>query len=71
MTVTSAQFKLFFQNDGKSVKRGENHYKCSRDEHCSYAKGELVSDVTFAILGCAVFLKSLKLQQLYDNLQVS
>ncbi|KAK7153600.1 hypothetical protein R3I94_007097 [Phoxinus phoxinus] len=42
MAVTLACFISFFQNEEKSIKRGENHYKSGHVESCSYAKGDLV-----------------------------
>ncbi len=43
--VSSADFTAFFQNEGKSIKRGENDRKLSHVESCSYSKGQLVGSV--------------------------
>ncbi len=43
MAVSLADFTAFFQDEGKSIKRGENHHKSGHVESCSYSKGELVS----------------------------
>ncbi len=42
MAVSSADFTVFFQNKGKSIKRGKNHLKSGHIESCSSLKGELV-----------------------------
>jgi len=42
--VTLAHFTSFFQNEAKSIKRGENHYS-GHVESCTYTKGELVGSV--------------------------
>ncbi|CAJ1087231.1 uncharacterized protein LOC110232169%2C partial [Xyrichtys novacula] len=42
MAVTLASFTSFFQDEGKSIKRGENHYKLGHVESGSYAGGEIV-----------------------------
>ncbi len=39
MAVSLAEF---FQDEGKSIKRGENRYKSAHVESCSYSKGESV-----------------------------
>ncbi len=41
MAVSLADFTAFFQDEGKSIKRGENHHKSGHVEKCSYSKGEL------------------------------
>ncbi len=41
MAVSLADFTAFFQDEGKSIKRGENHYKLGHVQSCSYSKGEL------------------------------
>ncbi len=57
-------FSVFFQDEGKSIKRGENHHKSAHVESCSYSKGEWVgsvvrgrkcSDVSYAT-GVVVFI---------------
>ncbi|CAJ1081208.1 uncharacterized protein LOC111320231 [Xyrichtys novacula] len=45
MAVTLASFTSFFQDEGKSIKRGENHYKSGHVESGSYAGGEIVGRV--------------------------
>ncbi len=42
MDVSSADFTAFFQDEGKTINRGENHYKSGHVESCSNSKGELV-----------------------------
>ena len=42
MAVTLASFTSFFQDEGKSLKRGENHYKSGHVESGRYDGGELV-----------------------------
>ncbi len=46
MAVSSADFTVFFEDEGKSIKRGENHYKSGQVESCSCSKGELVSSMS-------------------------
>ncbi len=46
MAVSSADFTAFFQDEGKSIKRGENLYKSAHVESCSYSKGKLVGSVS-------------------------
>ncbi len=46
LTVSSADFTTFFQDEGKSIKRGENLHISSHAESCSYSKGELVGSVS-------------------------
>ncbi len=46
MAVSLADFTAFFQDEGKSIKRGENHHKSGHVESCSYTKGELVGSVS-------------------------
>ncbi len=41
MAVSSADFTAFFQDEGKNIKIGENHYKSGHIESCGYLKGEL------------------------------
>ncbi len=45
MAVSSADFTAFFQDEGKSIKGGENLHKSAHVESCSYSKGELVGSV--------------------------
>ncbi len=35
------QISQFFQEEGKIIKRGENHHKSGHVENCSYSKGEV------------------------------
>ncbi len=78
MAVTLAQFLSFLQSEGKWIKRSKNHYKHEHVESCSWANRELVisvrdrcSDVTYTMIGCAVFLnthfQSLMLKLLYNK----
>ncbi len=41
MSVSSAHFTAFFQDEGRSIKRSENCYKWAHAESCSYSKEEL------------------------------
>ncbi len=41
MAVSLADFTAVLQDEGKSIKRGESHYKSGHVESCSYSKGEL------------------------------
>ncbi len=45
MAVSSADFTVFFQDEGKNIKRGENNFKSAHVESCSYSKAELVGSV--------------------------
>ncbi len=45
MAVSLADVIAFLQDEGKSIKRGENNYKSGRVESCSYLKGELDGSV--------------------------
>ncbi len=45
MAVSLADFTTFFQDECKSIKRGENPYKSAHVESCSYSKVELVGSV--------------------------
>ncbi len=49
MSVSSADFTAFFQDEGKSIKIGECHYELVHVESCSLLKGELVSSVVYVL----------------------
>ncbi len=42
MVVSLADFTAIFQDERKSIKRGENYYKSGHVESCSQSRGELV-----------------------------
>ncbi len=46
MAVSLVDFTAFFQDEEKSIKRGENHFKSAHVESCSYLKGESVGSVS-------------------------
>ncbi len=46
MAVSLADFTPFFQDKGKRIKKGENHYKLGHVESCSDTKRELVSSLS-------------------------
>ncbi len=45
MAYSLADFSVFFQDEGKSIKRGENRHKSGHVESCSYLKVELVGSI--------------------------
>ncbi len=45
MAVSLADFTALFQDEEKSIKRDENHFKSAHAERCSYSKDELVGSV--------------------------
>ena len=56
MAVTLAHFTSFFQNEAKSIKRGENHYKSGHVESCTYTQVSRFLKSQHAGLGFVVFL---------------
>ncbi|KAK5903986.1 hypothetical protein CgunFtcFv8_007719 [Champsocephalus gunnari] len=48
MKEDPSNFIKFCENENKSIKRGEHHYKSGHVESCTYTKGELVGSVRAA-----------------------